>query len=87
MDEAEARGKEIIDALNQKGVNRPCPRCGNNSFSTAGETLLSLQDLSKQPAAFVIGGQSIPAAIVICDRCGYITQHALVPLGVKFGGK
>lgn len=71
------RLNELVAALTTKGVDRPCPRCGNSKFSVVGETNISLQD---DPNVFSIGGPSIPTAIVACDSCGYITQHATMVL-------
>lgn len=70
---------EIVRALTEKGVNRPCPRCGQAKFSVVGETLIPIQE---DPSVFSIGGPSVPTVIVACDNCGYITQHAAAPLGL-----
>jgi hypothetical protein len=75
---------DIVNALTEKGVNRPCSRCGNPRFSVVGETLISLQD---DPSVFSIGGPSVPAVVVACDKCGYITQHAIAPLGLMRSAK
>jgi ribosomal protein S27AE len=75
---------QIVQALTEKGVNRPCSRCGNAKFSIVGETLIPLQD---DPSVFSIGGPSIPTVVVACDNCGYITQHATAPLGLMRGVK
>lgn len=71
-------------ALQNKGISQPCPRCTHVKFSVVGETQITLQE---NPNAFVIGGPSIPAIIVACDHCGYITQHASVLLGLATGSK
>lgn len=79
------RLNELVAALTAKGVNRPCPRCEKSKFSIVGETIIPIQD---DPKVFAVGGPSIPAVIVACDSCGYITHHAtmvLAPLGP--GGK
>lgn len=75
---------QVVNALQAKGVNRPCPRCGTAKFSVVGETQITLQE---NPGAFVIGGPSIPAIIVACDNCGYLTEHASIPLGLTAGNK
>jgi len=75
---------ELVIALTAKGVNRPCPRCGNNKFSVVGETNIPLQE---DPNVLRIGGPSIPTVIVACDSCGYITQHATMVLAPAKGGK
>jgi hypothetical protein len=68
--------KKIADALTNKNAIRPCQRCGSNSFQILeGYSNLMLQDdLWK---GFVIGGPSVPVALVACKNCGAITQHAL----------
>ena len=75
---------EVVAVLTAKGVNRPCPRCGNAKFSVIGETSITLQD---DPSVHSIGGPSVPAVIVACDNCGYITQHATARLGLMRGQK
>ena len=80
----ENRKQEIAKALNQKGVNRPCPRCGNNRFALVDESYISIQS---NLAVMNIGGPVIPTVIVACEQCGYITEHAQAVLGVmKHGG-
>jgi uncharacterized Zn finger protein len=78
----QARLDQVVQALQKKNVNMPCPRCGSSRFSIVGETHIVMQ---QDPGAFVIGGPSIPTVIVACDHCGYITQHASVPLGLASG--
>jgi len=80
----QARLDQVVQALQRKGVNKPCPRCGHLKFSVVGETQIPLQ---QNPNMLVIGGPSIPAVIVACDNCGYITHHASVPLGLAQGSK
>lgn len=75
----EAKKLKIIDALKVKGVNLPCPRCGSKSFQVIGATLLQLND---NPNSVVLGGPSVPAAVVACSNCGYLTNHALGALGL-----
>lgn len=72
--------RQIIDTLDKKGARLPCPRCGNNQF-----TLLDgyfNQTLQTSLGGLVIGGPSVPSAVVACSRCGYMAQHALGALGL-----
>ncbi|HTY55767.1 MAG TPA: hypothetical protein VMB26_11225 [Candidatus Binataceae bacterium] len=72
--------KKIIEALEKKGAKNPCPRCGNPSFA-----LLSgyfNQTLQTQLGGLVIGGPSVPSAVVACTNCGFLAQHALGALGL-----
>jgi hypothetical protein len=67
--------QKIADALNLRKANHPCPRCGNNNF-----TLLDgyfSQPIQQDLKGIVLGGPSIPSAVVVCNQCGYMSQHAL----------
>jgi predicted nucleic-acid-binding Zn-ribbon protein len=71
--------QKIIQKLEQLGAVRPCPRCGNPTFTimdgflnqTVQQTLTNLN----------IGGPSIPSIVVVCNKCGYMSQHSLGVLG------
>ena len=75
---------EIVQALTKKGVNKACSKCGHLKFSVVGESFISIQD---NPNVMQIGGPAIPTAIVACDNCGYVTQHALLLLGLAGSAK
>jgi len=81
MKELSKEEKErILQALEDRGVKLPCPRCGNSSF-----TLLDgyfNQTIQTDLKGTVIGGPSVPSVVAICDRCGYLSQHALGALGL-----
>ena len=79
----QTRLDQVVAALKSKGVNRSCPRCGHVKFSVIGETHVTLQP---SPGVLTVGGGSIPSILVACDNCGYMTQHASVPLGLAPGG-
>jgi len=67
------RQKKIAEALNERGANLPCPRCGSTDFSVFedyGSHLLT-HDLRS------LTGKSIPTAVIICLKCGYVCEHAL----------
>ncbi len=72
--------EKIIKVLDERGAKLPCPRCGNNNF-----TLLDgyfNQTIQTEMKGMVIGGPSVPSAVVACSRCGYLSQHALGALGL-----
>lgn len=67
--------QRIIDALDEAGARLPCPRCGNSNF-----TLLDgyfNQTVQTELGGLVLGGPSVPSVVVVCSRCGYLSQHAL----------
>lgn len=76
----EEEKKKIIAVLQEREASRPCPRCGNNSF-----TLLDgymNQPVQQELQGMVIGGPSIPTVATACNRCGFVAQHALGILGL-----
>ena len=71
---------EIAKRLNEKGANRSCSRCGHKEFVVIdGYFNQTLQD---DFSGLVLGGKSIPCAIIGCSNCGYLSQHALGALGL-----
>lgn len=70
---------ELIEKLQKLGATKNCPRCGNDSYdvpNTYGEitTRPRLNEAST-------GKRIISYVILICDKCGYIAQHAITALG------
>ena len=77
----EEQKKEIVDALQARGADSPCPRCGNKNFTLIdGFFNQSLQN--ELTGAFIIGGISVPSVGVVCNRCGFIAHHSLGILGL-----
>lgn len=72
--------QEIIKILNEKIGDVPCPMCGNKHFMLAeGYFCNILQDHFRN---ITIGGKNVPAVAIICQNCGFISQHALGMLGL-----
>lgn len=74
--------QKIVQELNKKfsssGVR--CPMCGNTHFVIAdGYFNTFLQDNLN---GFSMGGESIPSIAIICDKCGFMSMHALGALGL-----
>lgn len=71
--------QRIISELNNR-INSgdiKCPMCGNKHFIIAdGYFNTMMQDRLN---GIVLGGPSIP---IICNRCGFISSHALGILGL-----
>ena len=73
----QSKVQDFIKALVTKGVRMPCPRCGNQNFAVVAESIIFIQS---NPAVLSIGGPSIPTVVIVCDKCGYVTQHAKLVL-------
>ena len=72
--------ERIVDALRNVGAHGPCPRCGNLTFNLLGGYFS--QPVQSDLGGLVIGGASVPSAVLICARCGWLAQHALGSLGL-----
>ena len=70
---------EIAEKLKDLITIDTCPRCGSKDFSIAdGLVVHVLQDNN---SALVLDGDSIFCTAVICNNCGYFSEHALGTLG------
>lgn len=74
--------QRIIQKLNAKlGLSgAKCPMCGNTHFIIAdGYFNTFIQD---DLNSINMGGPSIPSISIICDKCGFMSLHALGVLGL-----
>lgn len=72
--------KRIVEALESRGAKLPCPRCGNTQFVLVdGYFAHSLQH---NLSSYSLGGPAIPVAVVACQRCGFLAEHAIGALGL-----
>ena len=74
--------QRIILELNKRfgssGIK--CPMCGNNHFIIGDGYFNSF--MQDDIRSLNLGGPSIPSIPIICDRCGFISSHALGVLGL-----
>lgn len=69
----------IVKRLQERGVNRPCPRCGGEQFSLIdGYAVFGLVDNLQDEGIQHL----MPSVCVACSRCGFLTYHALGALGL-----
>jgi ribosomal protein L37E len=78
---SEEQKNKIIKALSERGVVLPCPRCGNKNFNLVGGYVNSIIQ-TELTGGVVIGGPVIPSVIIVCDHCGFMSQHAIGKLGL-----
>lgn len=73
--------KKVGSLLTERKAILPCHRCGHTKFSVIESySSYGLQDSFSQGT--IIGGPSLPVALVGCNNCGAITAHALAVLGL-----
>lgn len=71
------RSKRIVEELTKRGATNPCPRCGHGHFEMVAETNYQLSRSGGGTAdTFVV----VPAVMIACANCGYISSHALASL-------
>ena len=75
------RYNEITNALKNKGVDQPCPRCQSSTFTIVGESEISVKQ-SNSGALSSGSKMSIPTVVIACGNCGFISQYAQVALGI-----
>ena len=77
----EEQKREIIKRLEERGAKLACPRCGNKAFTVLdGYFVQSIH--TQLGAGVVLGGPTVPSAVIACKKCGYLVQHALGILGL-----
>jgi len=72
--------QRATDALKTKNAVKPCPRCGNQSFTLIDGMFKHFLQLRLEDTA--IGGPSVPTIVVGCTNCGWLAEHAMGALGL-----
>lgn len=74
------RKAQIAAALQQKGANNPCERCGNETFSIVDGYFR--QDVQDDLQNVNLGGPTVPTVAIACENCGnlsFFAVRALLP--------
>jgi len=72
---------QVLKLLDERKADKPCHRCGHESFSLLDEgTNIYLKKSIDN--AQIVGGPSVPVAIAVCNNCGAVTFHAIGALGL-----
>ncbi|MGH3789193.1 MAG: hypothetical protein ACRDRU_11735 [Pseudonocardiaceae bacterium] len=72
--------QQVADRLRELGATMPCPRCTDISFSLVDE--LAVVPVCSQVGGSLVGGLALPAALLVCNQCGFLSYHALTKLGL-----
>jgi len=71
--------EDISKRLQDRGINRPCPRCGHTHFALVdGFAVFGLVDNLEDEGVRNL----VPSVVLACSRCGNLNFHALGPLGL-----
>ena len=69
---------KIVAALKTRGAGS-CPRCNDSQWTVSEFLRIDVQATMERDTT---QRTTIPAIMVVCEHCGFISQHALQPLGV-----
>jgi hypothetical protein len=69
---------KIVAALKIRGAGS-CPRCNDSQWTVSEFLRIDVQATMEKDTT---QRTTIPAIMVVCEHCGFISQHALQPLGV-----
>lgn len=67
--------KLLIEKFSSPETNLKCPMCGNEHFKfmREGYNILPLSDTATKPTPNM---RLIPTVMMVCDNCGFISQHS-----------
>jgi hypothetical protein len=64
-----------------KLINGSCPICSDKNW-TIGDEIVSANSVSLAGST-VMGGPFIPMAQIVCNKCGFVSHHAVALLGLS----
>jgi hypothetical protein len=70
--------QNIVAALKAKGAG-PCPRCSDSQWTVSEYSRIEVQATIDRASG---ERATIPTIMIVCQHCGFISQHALQPLGL-----
>ena len=84
----ESRNDGVIHALERRGANKPCARCGSTHFEVVGQSEIEVAIQKSNPTEVSPGllllflnatsiTQKVPVALVACSNCGNLSHHSL----------
>jgi hypothetical protein len=68
----------IFDALRARGAGS-CPRCLDSQWTVSEYSMIEVQATMDRHTSETT---TIPSIMIVCEHCGFISQHALQPLGI-----
>jgi hypothetical protein len=72
--------EKIAEKLLERNAVKPCPRCHGVKFTIMDN--FGKTTLNPELEGYGIGGPFVPFIIVICNQCGFMSQHAVGVLGL-----
>lgn len=76
----EDKRKRIVEALAQRMSQLCCPMCGSTSFSLLDG--FNIEIIQEEITKIQLDGRTLPSVTFVCERCGFISHHAIGALGL-----
>lgn len=72
--------EKIIQALESRNAPMSCPMCGNKQFNVADGLIAHVWQ--KASTNLSVTGSAVICAVIICNNCGFLSEHSLGALGL-----
>lgn len=76
----EDKKRKIVEALAERMPQLHCPMCGSSSFSLLDG--FNIEIIQEDITKIQLDGRTVPSATFVCERCGFISHHAIGALGL-----
>ena len=73
--------QKILNELNQRLQGLTCPICQNQNFAMIDGYFYNYPQ-GNDFSSLNLGGQNIPTIAIVCNKCGFVSQHVLGVLGL-----
>lgn len=71
--------RKFIEWINEKAVNHNCPVCNHNNWTTGPQLVTPM---THADSGIMIGGASLPMALLLCNNCAFVRHFAAIPIGL-----
>ena len=79
---SEEQARTIISSLEKKRCKNICPMCGNKKFELIPGIFINV--IQELVGDIYLEGPSVRVVVLVCDRCGFVSQHSVGKLGLSF---
>lgn len=76
----EDKKRKIVEALAERMPQLYCPMCGSSSFSLLDG--FNIEIMQEDITRIQLDGRTLPSVTFVCERCGFISHHAIGALGL-----
>ena len=74
------RQKETVSESLRKKIGGQCPMCTGTEWTLHDEIVSNMT--SSLAGVTALGGRNVPMVQMICNKCGFVSHHAIGLLGI-----